>query len=248
MRLRVAPKWKAAILRVLAVGAAAALLLPQYSSVSPDHYHSYFHTQSVESLDTGPAHGVLTLHVDGFAGPLPYVVADIVLDEEFISSSDLEPGEAVDKILRDANGLLAVAGVSVRAGTIGQWRSDDSERSIPILLRSAVEQGVATEGNMFLAITGQYTGTYDGWSEGPGHRLIVRYYDESAFRTRALVAHEVGHLLGARHHEREEDCDEDGCVMAEQGFAYADTWCDDHLEVIGEGIEALLAAQNTQGA
>jgi predicted Zn-dependent protease len=55
-----------------------------------------------------------------------------------------------------------------------------------------------------------------------------------------LIAHEVGHLLGATHHGDDEECGDDECIMAYTGYIRTKDWCQHHLEAIEGNIESRL--------
>ncbi len=53
-----------------------------------------------------------------------------------------------------------------------------------------------------------------------------------------VVAHEIGHLLGAKHHA----CDHDyTCVMAPKGFGLTARWCGHHVLEMRLGAASLFA-------
>ncbi|MEE9261767.1 MAG: hypothetical protein V3U95_04215, partial [Dehalococcoidia bacterium] len=88
-----------------------------------------------------------------------------------------------------------------------------------------------------------HTVRYDGFARESGSRMIVQFYPEDRKRTHALIAHEVGHLLGVDHHEDEDECTDEGCIMDRRGFAHTTTWCEHHRKVIQENVDSKLAAQ-----
>lgn len=180
-----------------------------------------------------------------------YVVADVAVDEDFVIQVGDEWKLEIEQTLEAANALLAPVGLRIEMGSIQRWRSAAIENDIPAhviwtQLKSAEQQADRNPGYLLLAITGQYTPTYDGFALRMGSSVIVRRYQEYPERTAALVLHEVGHLLGAKHHADEEQCAGHGCFMTAEGFAHATDWCDHHREAIQDSIASIMATQGSE--
>ncbi len=157
----------------------------------------------------------------GPTGPGPaYLVADVAVDEEFAVriGDGLEAG--VYRMLAGANELLGQVGLNLRVGSIQRWRSDDGAEAMAGLLDSAEAQALRLPGRAMLAITGQRSGRYDGWNRRAS--TIVRYYEIDRGRNSTLIAHEVAHLLGARHHEDGDAHEEADEPAHEDGDAHDD--------------------------
>lgn len=169
------------------------------------------------------------------AGPL-VLLTDVAVDEDFIERVGPDWENEVTRILVHANEILGQVGLMLQPSRTIRWDSDDSEVSMKRLL-DAVDSSDPVSGRLLLAITCQDTVVFDGWADGSGRRAIVQYYHDSSWRTSTLISHELGHLLGIQHHDEDEECDSDGCIMDDKGYAHADTWCDHHKEQ----IESLLA-------
>jgi hypothetical protein len=162
------------------------------------------------------------------------------MDKEFAARIGDGLEEGVDRILAEANELLGEVGLNLRAGSTQRWRSDDAAAAMADLLDSADAQALRLPGRAMLAITAQHSGRYDGWFQGAAGSAIARYYDVDRGRIFTLIAHEVAHLIGARHHEAEAECDGDGCIMDRRGFDHARTWCHHHEQQIKDIIYSTL--------
>jgi hypothetical protein len=162
------------------------------------------------------------------------------VDEEFAARTGVGLDAVVHRMLAEASELLGEVGLNLRVGSIQRWRSADAAESIAALLASADTQALRLRGRVMLAITGQRSGTYDGWNRRSGASAIVRYYEADRGRVSNLIAQEVAHLLGARHHEAEDECDGDGCIIDRKGFAHAETWCHHHEQAIIDIIVSTL--------
>jgi hypothetical protein len=167
-------------------------------------------------------------------------------EEDRHNSAPLAAGTARDcdagvyDLLAAANALMNPIGLNLTAGSVQRWRSDDAVAYISSQLISAERQAERTPSNLFLAITGQRTVSFDGYAVESETRAIVRFYPERREHTASLVAHEVGHLLGAKHHEDDDECTGHGCVMDRSGYASATTWCDHHTQQIREYLTSNL--------
>ncbi len=174
---------------------------------------------------------------------LVVLLVDVAVDEDFIRQVGEKWLGEVFEMITGANSLLSQIGLTVRVASVQEWRSEDFQDSIANLLASAESQVHRANGRLLLAITCQDTVKYDGWAQEGNERVIVKFYHEGQKRNSALIAHEIGHLLGARHHEDDEECTGDGCVMDQKGYAHATTWCDHHQEVVEQNIQLWLSNQ-----
>jgi hypothetical protein len=178
--------------------------------------------------------------------PRPSVSAqfaiDVALDEEFRVFVGEDWQQEVRRIIDSANQLLGQRGISAEVGSARSWRSDDLSLDAPSLLAEASRQVPRDSGHAFLAVTGQAAKPLDGWSRRLRTSAITRYYRYDQAMTAALIAHEVGHVLGAIHHEDGHICEDGACIMNGAGFARSDFWCDEHVEQIWESITSGLSA------
>jgi hypothetical protein len=222
----------------------ASLMLYGYPRASPATPAIALHDEPIESRAPG---GFAKLPVALLFYPgdaietSAYVLTDVAVDEDFVNRLGDDWGDELQMTLDGANALLAPVGLTVQTASTQQWRSDDDLYYISSHISSAERQIRRIPGYLFLAITGQDTIKYDGWSQESGSRLIVQFDHNFPRRIHSLIAHEIGHLLGARHHEDEEGCVGDGCIMDGKGYAHATTWCEHHLQLIHDNIASALA-------
>lgn len=169
-------------------------------------------------------------------------MADLAVDEDFARNVGAGWRAEAHRTLQEASSLLERVGIELAVASTQRWESDDAEDSVVDLLDAADLQTETRAGNLLLVITDQHTVRYDGWAQDSRDRVIVRFNHERTQRNAALIAHEVGHLLGAHHHEDDEECTEGGCIMDERGFAHATEWCDHHAETIQTSIDSMLSS------
>ena len=185
----------------------------------------------------------LTLYRDPFDEGSTYLLADIAVDEDFIAQVGKGWEPYVYQAVDDANYLLEPVGMRIVAASIQRWHSDDEEESLAAHLSSAEQQVRHNLGRLLIVITSQDTVKFDGWAVAARDRVGVQFYLYDPQRSVALIAHEVGHILGARHHEEEEECTSDGCIMNRSGHAHLTSWCEHHQHLIRENVASKLAAQ-----
>jgi hypothetical protein len=163
---------------------------------------------------------------------VPYVLADIAVDEDFVAVAGREWELEALRAVEGSNELLAAVGLRLKVSNVQRWKSDDIVQYISAHLDSAQRQANGAPGHVFLAITGQSNVKFDGWAREPGHAAIVEFNAADPLITHSLIAHEVGHLLGAEHHEDDEHCTDEGCIMNQEGYIYLEKWCEHHQELI----------------
>lgn len=229
--------------RLATVVLAVCLLLLSYPSPT-SLPHQLLHNKPVTSTEgLSTLSSALALHPTG--EDTVEILADVAVDEDFIARVGDNWESRVRQTVARANTLLAQVGVSIRVASLQQWHSDDQEDSITEDLASAERQVKRGPGNLLVAITPQGAVKYDGWAEERLNRIIIHFYEDGELRNSALLAHEVGHVLGAHHHEDEEECTEEGCIMDREGYAHATTWCHHHRNVIREHLASALAAHRS---
>jgi len=168
-------------------------------------------------------------------------LVDIVVDEEFVRDAGGLWQEEVYRQLAGANRLLGEVSVRLGVSSKQTWHSDDAVPYASALLQLSIEQIVHRQGDVLMVFSGQMAGRYDGYSRGRARAVLVSLNQRDPSLTRSLIAHEIGHLLGADHHEDDEECHEDGCIMDKRGYIHASEWCDHHRMA----IKANLASQQT---
>ena len=84
----------------------------------------------------------------------------------------------------------------------------------------------ATPGQLVIGLTGRQVSRVDGLAHVGHIHLLARPHPGQPQFDSLVVAHEIGHLLGADHHECEHDYD---CVMAPKGFSFPPRWCEHHI-------------------
>lgn len=175
------------------------------------------------------------------------LMADVVVDEEFVTQVGERWRAEVLEIVAGANVVLEPVGIFVEVVSIQQVASDDTLDSMSMLLKDVGKKLQRTQGRLLIVITCQDTVKYDGWANASHNEMAVRFYHTERERNSSLVAHELGHVLGARHHEQEHECIEDGCIMDQQGYANATHWCQHHIDVLHDSTQLLVATQQVPG-
>jgi hypothetical protein len=195
--------------------------------------------------DQGQQHAPLAVR-GGTSDESPALLSvDVAVDEEFPELAGDSWESDLDDLLEAANALLSPVGVQLAAESVQQWHSDDAIPAISSQLISAERQPNRAPSNIFLAITGQKTAPHDGYVWESQTRAITRFYPERRERSASVIVHETGHLLGAEHHEDDDECTGHGCFMDRAGYAHATEWCNHHLQEIQEFIAWNLGTLET---
>ena len=160
------------------------------------------------------------------------LLIDIVVDEEFVKDAGGLWKEEVYRQVAGANRLLGEVSVRLGVSSRQTWLSDDAVPYASVLLDLSIEQVAHRRGDVLMVFSGQTAGRYDGYSRGRASAILVSLNQRDPRLTRSLIAHEIGHLLGAEHHEDDEECHEDGCIMDKRGYVHATEWCDHHRTAI----------------
>ncbi len=173
-------------------------------------------------------------HVEGFGT----IFADVVIDEEFTERHGVDWEDTLALMLNSANDVLKPIGVRIEMVSLSTLESSDDQTHMSQILDGALHDAQRGVDRILLAVTCQDSVRLDGVARESESAVIVRYNHDEWQRNGSLIAHEVGHLLGAEHHPVGEKCESDGCLMEPAGYVHATEWCDDHRDDIG----ALLAA------
>ncbi len=202
--------------------------------LAEDHYAT---DEDAHGAESGVAR--LRFHQDD-SSPIAYVNADIAVDDDFVTLTGSDWRLAAPRLVEGANDLLAAVHLQLKVNGVRQWRSEDAVDAISKHLAAAERQIPSTPGHLFLAIIGRNDFRYDGWARRSEGAAIVEFYADDPLVTHSLIAHEVGHLLGAKHHADDEDCTGDGCLMEQKGYDHLETWCEHHQDVIRDIVSAGL--------
>ena len=182
----------------------------------------------------------LRFHRDD-SSPIAYVNTDVAVDDDFVTLTGSDWRLAAPRLVEGANDLLAAVDLRLRVNQVRRWRSDNAVDAISEHLSAAERQVQSTPGHLFLAIIRRNNRRYDAWARRSESAAIVELYAGDPLLTHSLIAHEVGHLLGVKHHEDDEDCTGDGCLMDQKGYDHLKTWCEHHQDVIRDIVSNGLA-------
>ena len=235
----------------LAVGMAVSYFLLNASGVhgsAPDPNGRLTHDEQITQFYSDPVEVFnvgFRVQKSDQAGSAPYyVVADILIDDDFMITNGANWRDRVSEMVRGTNDLLGQVGIEIRIGSIDPWVSESDAGSLQVLVESAESQSQRDPSRLLIVITCQDPPKVDGLAQSGYGRVIVEYYHNDVTRNAALLSHEIGHLFGASHHEDAIECVGDGCVMDEKGFQHYEDWCNHHRELIGENTRAALAVSN----
>ncbi len=154
---------------------------------------------------------------------LPVVIA---VDEAWRETYGEGAEARASQLLVDANSILELAGIGLSVADYRNWSSEGNSGSMSQLLGHLDDTVPAMPGQLVIGLTGRQVSREDGLAHVGHIHLVARPHPDMPYLDGLVVAHEIGHLLGADHHE----CDHDyQCVMAPKGFSSPPRWCEHHI-------------------
>ena len=176
------------------------------------------------------AHGdVLVDPKWGRAHPGPYIMTvTLVLDEEWQAYAPDVAAVRLDAAIERVRDLYLEVGIHVEWAAVRGWHSRDDRASLRDLLDDLIVAYPARETDLVVALVGQQGSGPDGLAQRLGRHIIVRHHQAHPERDAMVIAHEIGHILGADHHA----CRGHRCLMTPSGFEYSDEWCPGHLRIL----------------
>ena len=185
-----------------------------------------------------PAIPARAIPCDGYAfdaASLPKQDVRVVLatDEAWRQTYGAGAEARASQLLTDVNHILEPARISLSIAEYRSWSSDRDSSSMSQLLAHLDDTVPARPGQLVIGLTGHQISKVDGLAHVGHIHLVARLHPDRPERDAVVVAHEIGHLLGAHHHKCEHDYQ---CVMAPEGFSLPARWCEHHI------LEMQLAA------
>lgn len=130
------------------------------------------------------------------------------------------------QLITEADRILESSGIDLRMTDYGTWATRGAEHSMSEMLKGLESAVPAQPGELVLGLTGRQISRVDGIAHVRHVHLVARRHPDRPQYDALVLAHEIGHLLGAEHH----DCDHAyRCVMAPKGFGLPARWCGHHV-------------------
>ncbi len=174
------------------------------------------------------------------AGALGTRSVEVVLatDEAWRQTYGDEAQARARQLLVDVNHILEPTGVALSVADFQSWLSVDHAQSMSRMLSHLDSSVPAQPGQFVIGLTGRQISRVDGIAHVDHIHLVARLHPGKPQLDGLVVAHEIGHLLGAEHHK----CDHDyQCVMAPKGFSSPPRWCEHHILEMQLGAASLEA-------
>lgn len=155
-------------------------------------------------------------------------------DQDFVRAHGPRWRDEARAVVMSSAGLMGGVDVELAVVEVTRWASSPAD--LPAMVDQAVRRPHRDDA-VVVALTshdGRQASVFDGYARSDLGVMMVKIADPPSPHVAALVAHELGHLLGADHHEEGHECGSDGCLMDPVGFEHADRWCGDHRAEIAE--------------
>ncbi len=145
-------------------------------------------------------------------------------------------GTRVRSLVVEAAGLLRGTGVSITPVSVKNWNPPPEAESPQEILDSAKASLPVGDADIVIVLTARSTTRNDGAADIGGRYAVVRHHPGERAENIVVLAHELGHLLGAHH-----GCDafEAGGIMEATGFSNAELLCPCTRRVIERNVSLL---------
>ncbi len=145
-------------------------------------------------------------------------------------------GTPARSLVVEAAGLLRGAGVSVTPVSVRNWNPPPEAESPQEILASAKAALPVGDADIVIVLTTRSKTSDDGAADVGGRHAVVRHHPGARAKDIVVLAHELGHLLGAHH-----GCDtvDAGGVMEATGFTNAELLCPCTRRVIERNVSLL---------
>lgn len=173
------------------------------------------------------AHGEILVDPSWSAShPGPHVITlQLALDEEWRAQLGCAEERMIMERVRQ---LFLAANIYIEWQAPTEWESADDAAHVRGLLDELVTRRSNPAADITIGLSAQRGDGADGVARRSAATVVVRHHAQHLERDASVIAHEIGHILGAHHHR----CIGHRCLMAPSGFAYSEEWCPRHLRIL----------------
>jgi hypothetical protein len=162
----------------------------------------------------------------------------VAADEEWQRAHGAGAEFAAHQLVREADRILEPTGVDLAFVEYRTWAPAGNGGPMIRLLNQLESSVPAGPGYLVIGLTGRRVSRVDGIARMGHSHLVARDHPVQPEYDALVVAHEIGHLMGAKHHH----CHHNYlCVMTPKGFELPSRWCAHHVQEIQLYSARLLA-------
>ena len=178
---------------------------------------------------------------NGASGATYKIRIRLMADDAFVTTFGSDWKDDAQRVLARATPLLGQVSIGLDIVAIEEWHPTTSA-SLADMLAELVFSSSRPSDAVVIALTARNPSEiphYDGWTSARAPAAIIKVWNPMRDEVGALITHEIGHVLGAGHHEGGHVCTEGGCLMDPIGFSHGYRWCEHHAETLASILSHL---------
>ena len=165
----------------------------------------------------------------------------VAVDEEFVHARGDSWESDARSVVLTASDLMGQIDISLVVTLVARW--DSNPGRLPEMVDDVVSQVGLPPDAVLVALTSQTSmepPVYDGWASSSRPVIVIKVTEPERTTLPALLAHELGHILGLDEHGPDHPDDDEGCLMVGRGYQYGDRWCPEDERAVALLLATIL--------